>query len=375
LILSPQNWGTMFLSKQHYAIELAKRGNAVYFLNPPEQSGNKKNKSIDILTSGIDNLWLINHRLAFPYRLKFHAISLFHFLMGFHIKRMVKAIKKPIDIVWSFDLGNIYPFDSFDKSAIKIFHPVDEPLNQVAFDSAKGCDIIFSVTNEILEKYKDAPAPRYFINHGVSDDFFIPFSNDGKILGNKKHVGLSGNLLRQDLDRETLIAIVQQNPDFHFDFFGSYKPSQSNIGGSQDLELFSFIETLRASGNVTLHGPLAPEVLAQKLQSMDAFLICYDIKKDQSKGTNYHKIMEYLSTGKVIISNNVTTYQNQENLIRMSGSRSDNKELPWIFKETMNNLDKFNSEGMQMERISFAKKNTYSEQLKRIEQLISEKRD
>ena len=38
LIISPQAWGKMFLSKHHYAIELAKRGNAVYFLNPPGEN-------------------------------------------------------------------------------------------------------------------------------------------------------------------------------------------------------------------------------------------------------------------------------------------------------------------------------------------------
>jgi hypothetical protein len=37
LVISPNNWGTMHISKHHYAIELARLGNSVYFLNPPNQ--------------------------------------------------------------------------------------------------------------------------------------------------------------------------------------------------------------------------------------------------------------------------------------------------------------------------------------------------
>ena len=33
LIISPERWGTNFVSKHHYALELAKNNN-VYFLNP-----------------------------------------------------------------------------------------------------------------------------------------------------------------------------------------------------------------------------------------------------------------------------------------------------------------------------------------------------
>jgi hypothetical protein len=64
---------------------------------------------------------------------------------------------------------------------------------------------------------------------------------------------------------------------------------------------------------------------------MDAFLICYDIEKDQSGGTNYHKIMEYMCTGKVIIGNNITTYKNKPELVQMVNERDNNRELPALF--------------------------------------------
>ncbi len=38
LFISPGPWGINHVSKHHYAIELAKIGNDVYFLNPPSDT-------------------------------------------------------------------------------------------------------------------------------------------------------------------------------------------------------------------------------------------------------------------------------------------------------------------------------------------------
>lgn len=369
LIISPQAWGKMFLSKHHYAIELAKRGNTVYFLNPPGENNIPQKKSIEIISSGAeDNLWIINHKLWFPYNIKFHAMLLFHALMKPHVKKIKKKIPQPIDIIWSFDLGNYYPFYFFGKKAYKVFHPVDEPLNKTAIDSAKGCDIIFSVTREILEKYSKYPVPKYFINHGVSEKFFLSSNekfNDGRI-----RVGFSGNLLRNDIDRQTLLNIITSNPEIIFEFFGSYTQKQSNISGVEDDDLKNFVASLQSRQNVVLHGAVAYEILAEAIQNMDAFLICYDIKKDQSKGTNYHKIMEYLSTGKVIVSNNVTTYKNEPELLQMTSERENNLQLPGLFKKIISDLQFFNRSDLQQKRIAFAKNNSYQKQIERIEEII-----
>src|SRR5688500_1207146 len=134
LILSPQSWGKMYLSKHHYAIELTKAGNTVYSLNPPLVNGADFPGNFRISDSGVQNLFLIDHRLRFPYNLKFHAIGIFHWLMRFHINKMLKSCKESFDIIWSFDLGNLYPFRFFD-TGLKVFHPVDEPLNQTAIRS------------------------------------------------------------------------------------------------------------------------------------------------------------------------------------------------------------------------------------------------
>ena len=369
LIISPQAWGNMFLAKHHYAIELAKYGNEVYFLNPPSKS--KVKSGVEIVKSNVvDSLYLINHSLSFSYKIKFKWIGLFHFLMKFHIAKIKKTIGKEIDILWSFDLGNYYPFKYFSTTSLKIFNPIDEPLNKAGIDSANGVNIIISITREILEKYPHINAPKHFMHHGLAEEFINPpeanFVKDKKI-----RVGLSGNWLRTDIDTNCLLQIIRENPTVVFEFWGSYQEKQSNIGGGTDKEVASFLQQLLTKKNVIMHGVVHPKELAIHFQRMDVFLICYDILKDQSKGTNYHKVMEYLSTGKVIVANNITTYTTLPNLILMNKQREDNINLPFLFKYAIEKLEYYNQESLIKERIEFAQSNSYSNKIVQIEKLLS----
>ena len=361
----------MMLAKHHYAFELAKKGNQVYFLNP-ESIGQENYIDIKEVAEYLD-LFIINHSSSVPKWLKFHFLPLYHFLIKFHIRKIVRKLSTPLDIIWSFDLGYYYPLTTFSKRAVKVFHPVDEPSNDIAIRAAKGADIIFSVTHEIINKYKAVyKTPAFFINHGIANDFLVYQSNISSHISNneKVRIGLSGNFLRVDLDRICLLEIIENNPDLFFEFFGSYRLKDTNISGDDSSETINFINKLLQKKNVVMHGVVDTKKLVSELNRMSAFLICYDVLKDQSKGTNYHKVMEYLSTGKVIISNNITTYQNQPELVTMVQERDNNIKLPSLFRNVILNINDFNSPSKQNIRQEFAENNTYSKQIERIYELI-----
>ena len=245
-------------------------------------------------------------------------------------------------------------------------------MNIEAINSANGCNIIFSVTREILDKYKHINVPKHFIHHGLAKEFInvqkVSFEKDDLI-----RVGVSGNFLRNDIDRPILLRIIQENSNVIFDFFGSYLSNQSNIGGGSDSnEQIEFINKLQGFKNVIMYGPINPKQLAIEFQRMDAFLICYDIQKDQSKGTNYHKVMEYLSTGKVIMSNNITTYSSMDDLIVMCNNRLNNDELLVIFRYVILNLDNFNSDKLYEKRKEFASSNSYSNKILKIQKILND---
>lgn len=371
LVLSPQSWGMMFISKHHFAVELAKRGNTVYFLDPPED---KKTATAAFSIKELEHaegLYLVKQQLRFPARLRFHFPAIFSWLMKRHLRRLIKFLPKRPDIIWSFDLNKVYDLASFPDDMYKIFHPVDEPLSSNAIDSANGAQIIFSVTEEIISKYAHLSIPRHNLNHGVAQRFL---EEGEKIRGVKRpgpiRVGISGNMLRADLDRATLLKIVTDNPELIFECWGASKINSSNIGGGADKETMNFLKALENAENVQLHGPVSPEALARELPRMDLFLICYDVEKDQSKGTNYHKILEYLATGKVIVSNNVTTYKDRPDLVVMVPERDSNSGLPSLFKSVVQDLSVHNSEEAISRRKDFARANTYRSKVEQIEGLL-----
>jgi glycosyltransferase involved in cell wall biosynthesis len=355
----------MWISKHHYAVELARGGNKVFFLNPPSQGGIGKSQISILPHSEVPNLWIIEHSIWFPFFLKFHFIWLFHWLMRFQIKRVLAQMGVSPEIVWSFDLGDIYPFKLFPRHSLKVFHPVDEPLNETALNAGIGADVIFSVTPEILEKYANLNVPAFWINHGVSEVFFsrtfpVP-REDAKV-----RVGYSGNLMRPDIDRETLLTIIRENKGLEFHFFGTFKPGNANLGGTSDLPFEQFMNALQGLPNVKLHGVLDAETLSVQYQRMDIFLICYDVNKDQSKGTNYHKVLEYLATGSVVVSNNISNYSNRSDLIQMVRERNHNANLPRLFQDVVEHLEQHNSREMRLNRSNYARENTYGRQISRI---------
>jgi glycosyltransferase involved in cell wall biosynthesis len=371
LVISPQAWGTMFLSKHHYAVELARRGNKVFYLNPPIQDSGALEGNFQMDRSAQDdNLFIVSHKLFFPYALKFKSFMIFHFLMRLHLRNILKKMGGHFDVIWSFDIGNLYPLKFFGKDLIKVFHPVDEPMGAEALKAARGADFIFSVTREILDKYSFTDVPRVFINHGVAPYFVADVEQTQRSDGGKIRVGFSGNLLQNALDRDIFLRIINENNDIQFECWGSFRKGESNIGGVVDNDLREFIEEIQRAPNVILHGSVAPAELAPALRKMDVLLNFYDVQRDQSKGTNYHKIMEYLSTGKVIVSNNITTYKDRPKLVTMVTERDSNRSLPELFKTVISDLKHYNSPALQEERIEYAKNNTYSHQVERIEKVI-----
>ncbi len=373
-IISQEKWGKMFLSKHHYAVELGKEGNQVFFFNHPDSKRVLKRGEIIISKTPFLNVFVINHRYLLPlYFINFKLKSklVYNILLRLHLKKISKLTGAP-DMVWSFDLTDYIPLKCFPNQCLKIFLPVDESVWQDSINAAASAKVIISVTNEILAKYKRYNVPKAFINHGVSEIFInqdYPEKADKVI-----RVGYSGTILRPDIDRTTLLTIIKQNTNCLFEFWGEcdYNDSYLELKENKEEGTEQFVSTLKSLNNVTLHGVVTSEKLAAGLKQMDAFLICYNIKIEQSHGTNSHKILEYLGTGKTVVANNISTYYKTfPGLIEMIESRENNNELPALFSKVINNLSEHNSIIKMKNRIDFAKGFTYKNQVKRIADFLS----
>lgn len=366
-IISYENWGAMRMSKHHYAIELGKLGNKVYFINHPDRRNQLARGEVLVSPTDAANVYEVKHRFFHPYFLKFKAHWIYSILTASHIQKMISAIGSYPDVVWSFDTGNTIPLKYFSGSKVRIMMPVDGPFgHKHEKRSVKGADVIISVTERILSAYDGFNIPKLLVNHGVAPVFL----EDSESSQNAPiRIGYSGSLIRNDLETKHFLEIVRAHSDKIFEFWGEHDFRKSNMHLPQDVsnETRDFLDKLKSYPNAVMHGPVSTEVLSAGLKRMDCLFLCYAIKNDQ----NHHKVLEYLGTGKVIVSNYMTSYRNEDpDLVEMV---ENNDDFPARFNEVAGNLELYNSADKQMKRKNYARRFSYPENIKRIETFINER--
>jgi len=374
VILSTEPWGKMLLSKMHYAIELAGLGNDVYFVNPPRKGGQqlaeissvKPHEGVTVIdTKPVSQALFLRHKLFPLYR---------NWVTGRYIKSIRRLVQKPIDEVWCFDPHTYVDLTGFEaKRSVLLLY--DFYTGRHVFRAAETADAIVSVSSVILDHYRSATPPRLLMQHGLGKHFAVIAEEKLQQQqfpaqqGAKVKIGYTGNLLRVGMNIELGKAIISGHPDIEFHFWGPYSLEGNNVSiGEAAAELLAFVEFLKAQPNVRLHGMKEQSALATALSEMDAFLFLYSPAKDLNGASNSHKLLEYLSTGKPVISTYVSNYEGT-GLLEM-GRREDEPQLNALFDEVTKNLALYNSPERQQQRIRFALDNTYRRQVVRIREFI-----
>ncbi len=365
----------MYISKHHYSVELAKLGNNVYYLEPVNLGFTRK-ISVKTPIDELSNLKVISYSIPWLINLlRFKLRFLYNLIMPFLVKRLLQGLNVNFDIVWCFET-NIYSNLHWFKSAFRIFHPVDLLCYKHQLDVAFSADLIVTVSETIISSLSNHKGKVFFINHGLGSDFVDKAkqklnSKEKNIdnLVNRVKVGFAGNLFRDDLNREFIFKVVTKYPDIKFHFWGPILPSDSNLGAEDNKSNSEFIHFLNCQSNVSLNGIVRGEYLAEALMDCDILLLPLKNSK-MYDGSNSHKIIEYLGTGKAIVSHFVSSYRNTK-LLEMA--IDDNwQNILLTFQDTLVNLKNINSHNRQIERIEFALSNSYLNQIFKIEHLVNQ---
>jgi hypothetical protein len=376
VILSTEPWGKMLLSKMHFALELVRRGNKVFFVNPPRpMPGRQLARIAEELEGG--NLVLINTNTVWGSLFLRHKLFFLYRRLN---RRYIRAIQKladgKIDEVWSFNPNqyvDLKPFGA-ERSILMLY---DFYRGEHIVHATRSADALISVSQVILDHYRDAPAPKLFLQHGLGSHFADRArkrleSQDFAVTGNGKiRVGYTGNLLRAGMNTEIARELIAGHPDIEFHFWGPHSLKDNNVNSAPNtpLELIVFIEFLQRQNNVYLHGIVSQQELSARLFEMDAFLFIYSPKNEMNGASNAHKLLEYISTGKVVISTYVSTYAGTD-LLHMS-EPAEEQALPAIFDRAIRDLPVHNSAEQHIRRIRFALDNTYARQIDRVQQFIT----
>ena len=362
LLISPQPWGTIHISKHHYAVALANLGHEVYFLNPPVNKRKKievrnvlADKKLSVIDSGFRNSLFLRYKLR----------PLYDLFVRRWLKKILREIPPP-DIVWCFETNIIRDLGIFKGK--KIFHVVD-PINRRMVPAGKTADLIICVSNRILEQFKEVNVHKRFINHALSD---IAIDRAGKLKlpvarsNERLQAGYVGNLTRQVIDVSVITNLIEKFPGIDFHFWGPGDTASILGGESSDL-----LQKIRSFSNVFLHEPVDSSELIPAISGMDLFLLAYKPVNDLHDCSNSHKLLEYWATGKIVVSTYIDQYNNKESsyLLQMS-AENKNDVLPEIFENVVNKIEEWNNVEMMSKRRSFAMGLSYTKNANAILELL-----
>lgn len=348
LVISPESWHAHAVSKHHYAMNLARLGHLVFFLDPPDES---LREFVLAPVDGHPNLTVVRGpKVAAGLRL--HPPFLRRWRETLWLARLEKTIGCHIDSIWLFENSRFFDL-RFAGDRLKIYHQVDLNQDFQPDVAAATADICFCTTDFIRERLLPHNARTYKIHHGLaahvsqtelSDQQEAWFDQTGP------HAVYIGNLDMAYLDAELLSEAARRFPAVRFHFVGGYSEQGALRTRARDLS------------NVTWWGKVGSECIEAILRRADVMLVAYQAARWRDQASP-HKFMEYLASGKVVVATYTDEYKDKRHLLQMVDSNADYLDA---FARVIDRLDEYNSPARQAERKAFAEEHSYERQLDRV---------
>lgn len=361
-MISPQPWDGIKVSKHHYAAELAGLGHQVFFIEPPRISG--AFGSVEIAPSDVEGVQRVSYRPWFPYWIKFRSRGLFDLGMRLEARLIAVAIGEPPDIVWDFD--NCYQFADLRafSSALKIFHPVDDLVAGQHGD--KHADLLLAVLQQFLDDIEIDNRPVLLLPHGLNRSYAayaqaILKSKCAPRKSGRPMVGYAGNLDHADIDWETTFEIIEANPGVDFVFIGPFTLERDGVPTA--------LARINTYQNCQLTGLLSPAQMLEWAPRVDVWIMIFRCTAEVGGITGAHKVLEYLATGKSIVTTKVLPYVGSD-LLYMASDHT-NRDVPAILNRILSNLDVANSWANQNKRCAYALEHSYLANLRKVDAFIA----
>lgn len=357
LLISPQDWDHIPISKHHYAEALG-LANRVLFLDPPDWS--MRPGVVRRVATERPGVERVTWRPCLPGALRFHAPWLYRIWIGREVRRLVRTLRASPHLVWCFDFNTYPDLRAFGASRV-IFHPVDPISDPRQARIGQTADLVLSVSDRILASVTaHAPTPvSAVINHGTGPEFeaLARMEPSTPRLDDNIQCGYFGNLDRPTINVGLLNAVARQHPEITFHYWGPFSAGSPLAVALADC------------GNCRFHGALPKAELARAAAAMDCLLLSYQDHETESDRSNSHKFLEYFATGKVVVSTRMSIHADDPELIRMSSS-SDDSDFCDLFSETVNDLGTHNTPERQRRRKALALQNTYTRNIARIDSIL-----
>jgi hypothetical protein len=355
LLVSPEPWDHIFVSKHHYAIHLARNNNRVYFLNPP---GNSQGVS----KTDVRNLFSVSYT-GFPKGLRYYPSLLYKYFIKRKFSELQKLCGVEFNIIWSFDNSVFFDFSALPEKILKICHLVDLNQDFQTEKAAGTANFCFCTTELIKDRLLRFNSKVLKVNHGFNEQVSrnpVPLPGKARI-----KALYAGNLAMPFIDWILIERVARENAEVDFIFVGPNKDKFVDIDSDQNKAKSEVL----ARANSFFTGKIESDKLMDYLTNADVLLVAYQEKYHEDQA-NPHKVMEYLGSGKIVVATYTAEYSDlsADNRIAMS---INNSRFSSLLGEVLGNLELWNASDKQKSRKDFALSNTYAKQIGKIEKYLS----
>jgi glycosyltransferase involved in cell wall biosynthesis len=245
------------------------------------------------------------------------------------------------------------------RERLKIYFQVDEDQNFHPQKAAQTADIAFAINSEIFHIVQPHNPQCFLIPHSfqghLSDLAKKTIAGDYTYRRNSGplQVMYVGNLEHGHINIDLFEKTVKENNHVQFQLIGPYDPNRP------------LFKRLQHYPQVRFFGKVPYKEIPGLLDKADALMLVYDSGFTQSS----HKLLEYLASGKAIVSTYMSEYDKDDSLIYWS--KTDEEYLE-TFRRVLSTIELCNNPELMKARINFAMAHTYASQLDRIEKIIEQ---
>lgn len=353
-LVSPEPWNFIFVSKHHYAMELARRGNRVFFINPP--SAGMTEKIAIGLVEGFEGLYVVDYQqilrgLRFMPRFMMRAVE------RRFLKKVEEVANVKFDVVINFENSRFFDM-GFAGNRVKIYFQVDENQDFHPGEAAATADLALAINAEILDIIKPYNKCSYKLSHSFQGKLSHQALDvmEGRFVYRRPAGRLTamyvGNLDNMYIDINLFDDVVKQNPEVDFAMVGPCK---------RDREMY---RRLSVYPNVRFLDSRPFHEIPDLLSTADLLIVAYGRNFTSSS----HKMLEYLGSGKAVVCTCMSELGVNSNLVYMSLTYEDFLQN---FKSAIAQIGEANAPEKMKARIRYALDHTYDSQLDRMEELLA----
>jgi len=308
IIISPQDWGDMWVSKHWISSELSKSNRVIFVGNPKKWSW--KNFRNNCLLEIKKNLVVFYPQLFFRGQRRLFGYKIFLL----QLKGLVILKKMRAPIIINFDPLQWYFSSNFISQNAKLFYcvdPVDPAIEQKTAEvlmtklsnRSDGIIAISKTYKKYLSRFKEQHRIDV-LEHGF--DYQKAIKADGKFIPNDMKkikgpiVGYMGSIHDYYVDVDLLVSVAKIMPQFSFVLVGPY---EKNVIGSA-LSKLNF-RKLKATENIFLLGEKQHSEVPLYISCFDVCMVLHNLKFEKEKKLRQrtpYKILQYFGQGKPVVS-------------------------------------------------------------------------